>query len=138
MSARRGRAYRTGDIVRLTANGDLAFIGRRDEQAKLNGLRLDLAEVTRAALSVAGVLAVRCHVRGGPLAALEVYVVAHRDATDVRRELRRAFADWLPPQGQPRSIVVCDELLTTPNGKFDPAATAARAAAASDARPRAR
>lgn len=135
VSARRGRAYRTGDIVRLTENGELMFVGRRDEQVKLNGLRLDLAEVTRAAHTIAGVEAAQCHVRGGPLADLEVYVVAHRDATDVRRELRRAFADWLPPQARPRSIVVCDELLTTPNGKFDAAATAARAAVVSRARP---
>ncbi|KAI0554286.1 acetyl-CoA synthetase-like protein [Xylaria curta] len=42
---RRGRLYKTGDLVRYDAEGNLDFIGRKDGQVKLHGQRLELGEV---------------------------------------------------------------------------------------------
>lgn len=42
---RRGRLYKTRDLVRYNANGELVFIGRKDSQAKIRGQRVELAEV---------------------------------------------------------------------------------------------
>ena len=39
------RLYRTGDIVRYRANGDIEFIGRKDSQVKIRGFRIELKEV---------------------------------------------------------------------------------------------
>jgi acyl-CoA synthetase (AMP-forming)/AMP-acid ligase II len=39
------RWYRTGDVVRLLPTGDLAYLGRRDHQVKIRGVRVELAEV---------------------------------------------------------------------------------------------
>lgn len=44
------RRYRTGDVVRLRPDGLLEFVTRRDDQVKVNGVRVELAEV-RAAVS---------------------------------------------------------------------------------------
>lgn len=44
-SGRQGRLYRTGDLVRYQANGNLVFIGRKDDQVKINGQRLELGDV---------------------------------------------------------------------------------------------
>ena len=49
------RCYRTGDMGRLDENGDLIFAGRRDQQIKHMGHRVELGEIEAAALSLKGV-----------------------------------------------------------------------------------
>ena len=49
------RLYRTGDIVRRDAHGELVYLGRRDEQVKVRGARVELAEIEAAALAHPGV-----------------------------------------------------------------------------------
>ncbi|KAM0234317.1 hypothetical protein ACHAP5_010131 [Fusarium lateritium] len=43
--SRSGRMYKTGDLVRQTSDGSLEFVGRKDDQVKLHGQRLEVGEV---------------------------------------------------------------------------------------------
>ncbi|KAF4584025.1 non-ribosomal peptide synthetase [Ophiocordyceps camponoti-floridani] len=42
---RRGRLYKTGDLVRYEKDGNLRFVGRKDTQAKINGQRVELGDI---------------------------------------------------------------------------------------------
>jgi amino acid adenylation domain-containing protein len=42
---RHGRLYKTGDLVRYSPDGNLTFLGRKDDQIKINGQRVELGEI---------------------------------------------------------------------------------------------
>ncbi|KAJ3544059.1 hypothetical protein NM208_g3252 [Fusarium decemcellulare] len=44
-AGRRGRLYKTGDLVRYNDNGSLAYLGRKDSQVKIRGQRIELGDV---------------------------------------------------------------------------------------------
>ncbi len=108
------RLYRTGDLVRWT-DRRLDFLGRIDQQVKVQGFRIEPAEV-EAALD-RHPLVVESAVRiwdGGSLAA---YVVprAELDASTLRDALR----EQLPAYMVPATFTFLDALPLTPNGKVD-------------------
>ncbi|HZI20311.1 MAG TPA: non-ribosomal peptide synthase/polyketide synthase [Pyrinomonadaceae bacterium] len=122
------RLYRTGDVVRWTNRGALEFVGRRDNQVKLRGYRIELPEV-EAALSAhpgVGQAAVIAEREGGRVKRLVGYVVVS-GASDgaaggheaLGQELRRALRERLPEYMVPAAVVVLEELPLTPNGKVD-------------------
>ena len=49
------RLYKTGDLVRWLSDGNLEYIGRNDDQVKIQGYRIELAEIEHALLEVPGI-----------------------------------------------------------------------------------
>jgi nonribosomal peptide synthetase protein BlmVII len=130
------RRYRSGDLVRLLPDGDLAYIGRIDNQIKLRGYRVEPGEVEAVLMTVPGVreaVVVANHQK------LIGYVAVSDPALD-ESTLRDAVAGRLPRFMVPARIVLLDTLPVTRNGKVDRAALAARtiqaSAVAADERPR--
>ncbi|MEP5152394.1 MupA/Atu3671 family FMN-dependent luciferase-like monooxygenase [Planktotalea sp.] len=113
-----GRMYRTGDLVKRTAEGELEFLGRVDNQIKLRGYRIELGEIESALEAQAGVR--------------QAVVVAREDTPgDVRlvgyvtgaglsvEGLRAAMKAKLPTHMVPSNIVAIDAFPLTPNKKVD-------------------
>jgi non-ribosomal peptide synthetase-like protein len=109
------RAYRSGDIVRDTAEG-LQFIGRRDHQVKLAGRRLELGEVEAQLSAVAGVRAAAAAVQSTAAGnkVLVGYVVGDVNPAHVRAAVAELLPDGLAPV-----VVVLEEMPTTRSGKVD-------------------
>ncbi len=121
------RLYRSGDLARRNADGDIEFVGRADEQVKIRGFRIELGEVG-AAISVdpsVGQAVVVASDLPGLGKSLVGYVTpvdgAGRDTVDLER-IRARVAAALPEYMTPAAYVVIDEIPITAHGKIDRAA----------------
>lgn len=112
------RAYRSGDLVRLEADG-LYFQGRADDQVKVGGRRIELGEVDSALVNLPGVsggaAAVRKTASGTPV--LVGYIASADPDFDISAA-RAQLAESLPAALVPRLVLV-EELPTRTSGKVD-------------------
>ncbi|MGH1577971.1 MupA/Atu3671 family FMN-dependent luciferase-like monooxygenase [Planktotalea sp.] len=116
-----GRMYRTGDLVRWSAEGELEFIGRVDNQIKLRGYRIELGEIETALEAQAGVTqAVVVAREDTPGDVRLVGYVTGRDLS--AKALRAAMKAKLPVHMVPSSVELLDRFPLTPNKKVDRAA----------------
>ncbi|WP_051854505.1 non-ribosomal peptide synthetase [Streptomyces sp. NRRL B-1347] len=120
------RMYRTGDLVVWTADGELLFRARVDDQVQIRGYRVEPGEVEaalRAHPGVAGAVVVARESPGGGGKRLIAHVVpaAGPGGRDViaAAELRAHLARRLPPYLLPAAFVTHDALPLTPHGKVD-------------------
>ncbi|HEX3758390.1 MAG TPA: amino acid adenylation domain-containing protein, partial [Kofleriaceae bacterium] len=116
------RMYRTGDVVRWRRDGQLEFIGRDDQQVKLRGFRVELAEVEAALAQHAGVrdvVAIAREDAPGDRRLVAYYTGEHAPDGDA---LRRHAGQRLPAYMVPSACVHLAALPLTPGGKLDRAA----------------
>ncbi|HEX5851673.1 MAG TPA: phosphopantetheine-binding protein, partial [Solirubrobacteraceae bacterium] len=106
------RLYRTGDRVRLRADGALEFLGRLDEQVKLRGFRIEPGEIESQLQSHPDVRGAAVVMRDGRLIA---YVAGRPELVALREHLRARLPSYMVPA----RFVVVDTLPATPNGKLD-------------------
>jgi amino acid adenylation domain-containing protein/non-ribosomal peptide synthase protein (TIGR01720 family) len=118
---RGGRLYRTGDLGRYLPDGQIEFIGRRDEQVKIRGFRIELAEIEVALLAFQGVrqAGVLVHEDDAGRARLVAYWVPTDPPGPTTEELRLWLQRTLPAPMVPSLFVALDELPLSPNGKLD-------------------
>lgn len=113
------RAYRTGDMARRLADGNLMFAGRADHQVKIRGHRVEIGEVERALRSADGVADAAVVARtAGQTRELIGFVVTTADEPTAE-SLRAHLAGSLPDYMIPARFVVVDTMPMTPNGKVD-------------------
>jgi len=113
--------YRTGDLVRWQTDGQLVFIGRRDTQVKLRGMRIELEEIEAELLRLDTVHEVAADVRGtGPEERLVAWIVAEPSGElPAPEEIKAAVGRFLPSTMVPSRIGFVDALPRTTSGKID-------------------
>ncbi|MCZ8519471.1 MULTISPECIES: non-ribosomal peptide synthase/polyketide synthase [Paenibacillus] len=112
------RLYRTGDRARWLPDGTLEYLGRRDEQVKVRGYRIELAEIESALLRLPGLREAAAAVLEEENASrLCVYFTAGETRSPA--ELKQALAALLPDYMLPAYYVQLEALPLTANGKPD-------------------
>ncbi|WP_339852591.1 amino acid adenylation domain-containing protein, partial [uncultured Nisaea sp.] len=113
-----GRYYATGDVVQWQDDGTLDYIGRRDQQIKLRGFRIELEEIEAALRAQPAVEDAAVVVsKAGSHEHLVGYVTGGQQSDP--EELRPALERSLPAYMVPDRLIRLDGLPVTPNGKLD-------------------
>jgi amino acid adenylation domain-containing protein len=115
------RMYRTGDLVVRRPGGELEYRGRRDDQVKVRGHRIELGEVERVAAEVPGVVAAACcPLASGQSLGLAVVAAPGSGAPgDLAAAVARHCAGLLPEAAVPAVVRVVDRIPTLTTGKAD-------------------
>jgi aspartate racemase len=115
------RLYKTGDGCRYDADGNLEFLGRADQQVKINGFRVELGEIDKALADHAAVreavAELRTNARGEKR--LVTYLVATPGFNASTLGLREFLSQKLPDYMLPSRFIWIDHIPLTANGKID-------------------
>jgi len=112
------RLYRTGDRGRFLPNGDIEFLGRIDQQVKIWGHRVELAEIESVLGRHKAVNEAVVIVQEGENKRLIAFYSSHA-LQDISEELRAHLSRFLPDHMVPSKFVKVDQWPMTPNGKLD-------------------
>lgn len=113
------RLYRTGDVARFLAEGQIEFLGRADDQVKIRGFRVELGEVEAALLEHPAISKAVVMARDGAAGSkqLVAYLIAASpmDATALRQHLKFRLPEYMLPT----SFIQLEQFPLTANGKVD-------------------
>ncbi len=114
--------YKTGDKVRLLANGNILCLGRLDDQVKIGGFRIHLNEVENKLMTYPNIAlaAVVVEIGGGDHKMLTSYIVLSDKSQAIHADDIRSFlAEVLPSYMLPAKYIMVEELPLTLVGKVD-------------------
>ncbi len=118
------RMYKSGDLARRLADGEVEYLGRGDAQVKIQGFRIELGEVEAAVVGYPDVREARviAHTDATGNKRLVAYFVPQAGANPSAREISEFLSGSLPPWMLPSVYLPIAVFPLTPNGKVDYAA----------------
>ncbi len=115
--------YKTGDLARWLPDGNVEFLGRRDQQVKIHGLRIELGEIesvlSRHPLIRDSVLLVKKYSKNVTMLVAYIVLVSKPKDKLSTNELKGYLKTILPDYMVPNLFVTLDRFPLTPNGKVD-------------------
>ena len=120
-TGREERFYRTGDLAAWGADGQLQYLGRSDDQVKVNGFRIELGEIEHTLEHCPGIeRAIVCAEEHGEETRLVAYLrTAATGTAPTARALREALGRTLPPYMVPSQYRRLRSIPLTVSGKVD-------------------
>ena len=118
------RGYRTGDLCRME-DGLIYYLGRLDNQIKLNGFRVELEDVENNLVKVSNIAraAVLAEMQDGKAVALTAYVMLEKPdgegSLQRARRIKKELGELVPSYMVPRRILAVDSFPLNTNGKID-------------------
>ncbi|WP_307393908.1 condensation domain-containing protein, partial [Caldalkalibacillus horti] len=116
------RMYRTGDIARWLADGQIEYLGRIDHQVKIRGYRIELAEIEAHLLkhSQVGAVVLTVYVNERQEQQLCAYIVKEELSKEpTGKELRKYLKSLVPSYMVPAHFIIIDQFPLTSSGKID-------------------
>jgi acyl-coenzyme A synthetase/AMP-(fatty) acid ligase/thioesterase domain-containing protein/acyl carrier protein len=110
--------FRTGDLGRRDSNGIFEHLGRKDDQLKLRGQWISLAEIEAALMQIPDVREAAVVTTGAADKKIIAFV-SWSNGELPEQELRSALQERLPPYSLPHDIFRLSQLPFLPNGKID-------------------
>lgn len=111
--------YHTGDLGRWNAAGELEYMGRRDEQVQINGMRVELGEIESLLRQQDGIQ--QASVTAQPDNAGQLYLIAYVVSLLPLsvESIRACLGRFLPAHMLPSWVIRVDELPLSSNGKVN-------------------
>ncbi|WP_419723549.1 AMP-binding enzyme, partial [Staphylococcus capitis] len=114
-----GKLYRTGDLAKWQADGNIQYLGRIDDQVKIRGYRIELGEIESNLLQfedIENVAVITKSVNENDLV-LCGYIVSDKslDLDQIKVQLRQKLPEYMVPT----YMMQIESLPTTSNGKLD-------------------
>lgn len=109
------RLYRTGDLARWRHDGEIDYLGRQDQQVKINGQRIELEEIDAVLCKHPQVQQACTNMHDGRIVA---YILKSVNELD-KNELLTFCRKYLPLYMLPQHILFLSELPLSKNGKLD-------------------
>ena len=115
------KLYRSGDLAKRRADGELVYLCRGDSQVKINGFRIELGEIEAAIADYPGVqqVCVIAHTGENGRNTLAAYFVMSNEGNATPGEISRFLSGRLPAQMMPAFYSQLDMIPLTSNGKVD-------------------
>lgn len=114
-----GKLFKTGDLARWNSDGNIQYIGRIDEQVKINGFRIELGEITSVLLRLPEIKDCSVIVREDMNHEKSLYAYLVSDTELKISEIRKTLGDYLPYYMVPYYMMQLDCIPMTVNGKVD-------------------
>src|SRR5581483_11967643 len=113
------RLYRTGDRVCRLENGEIEYLGRLDNQVKVNGFRIELEEIEAVLLDHGDVQAAVVAVREEKVGQRLVAYIVPKEFVPTKEELKNYLGEKVPAYMVPSQYIVLKAMPLTVNGKID-------------------
>ena len=113
-----GKLYKTGDLAKISPDGNIHFISRMDNQIKIRGFRIELSEITKCISNynnIKEVFTTICDINGEKLICTYFSAKSKIDIDDLRNYLKL----YLPIYMIPSCFTQVETLPLTINGKVD-------------------